>query len=136
MMDTLGGQRLGIVWDVPVLDEHGDPILDEYRKPKVTERVVWASDCLFEVQSTAEDNQAITTTTSEQAWAFMPVIDGHIPAVDDGGAAAPVAVADIRSAHCIRHLGRDHDMVGDAVLEFDLDGREDHVFCICQRRVG
>jgi hypothetical protein len=135
-MDALGGQRIGIVWDVPVLDGQGNPVLDEYRKPQVTERVVWADNCLFEVQSTAEDNQAITTTTSEQAWAFLPVIDGHIPAVGGGGAAAPVAVADIGSAHHIRHLGRDHDMVGDAVLEFDLDGREGHVFCICQRRIG
>ncbi|SIK83467.1 hypothetical protein [Mycobacteroides abscessus] len=135
-MDTLGGQRLAIVWDVPVLDGQGDPILDEYRKPQVTERVAWVDNCLFEVQSTAEDNQAITTTTTEQSWAFLPVVDGHIPAVDGSGAAAPVAVADIGSAHRIRHLGRDHSMVGDAVLEFDLDGREDHVFCICQRRVG
>lgn len=135
-MDTLGGQRLGIVWDVPVLDGQGKPILDEYRKPQTTERVVWVDSCLFEVQSTAEDNQAITTTTSEQACAFMPVIDGHVPTVDDTGAAVPVAVADIRSAHRIRHLDRDYGMVGDAVLEFDLDGREDHVFCICQRRVG
>lgn len=135
-MDTLGGQRIGIVGDVPVLDGQGNPVLDEYRTPQTTERVVWVDNCLFEVQSTAEDNQAITTTTSEQSWAFMPVIDGHIPAVDDIGAAAPVAVTDIGSAHRIRHLGRDHDMIGDAVLEFDLDGREDHVFCICARRVG
>lgn len=135
-MDTLGGQRLGIVWDLPLLDGQGNPILDEYRKPVTTERVVWADNCLFEVQSTAEDNQAITTTTSQQAWAFLPVIDGHIPAVDAGGAAAPVAVADIGSSVRIRHLDRDHGMVGDAVLEFDLDGREDHVFCLCERRVG
>lgn len=135
-MDTLGGQRLGIVWDAPVLDGQGQPVLDEYRKPVTTERVVWVDNCLFEVQSTTEDNQAITTTTSEQAWAFLPVIDGNIPAVDAGGAAVPIAVADVGSAHRIRHLGRDHGLVGDAVLEFDLDGREDHVFCICARRVG
>ncbi|WP_078316208.1 hypothetical protein [Mycobacterium sp. D16Q16] len=135
-MDTLGGQRIGIVWDVPVLDGHGDPVLDEFRKPQVTEHVVWADNCLFEVQSTAEDNQAITTTTSQQAWAFLPVIDGHVPTVDDSAAALPVAVADIGSAHRIRHLDRDYSVTGDAVLEFDLDGREDHVFCICERRVG
>lgn len=136
MLDTFGGQRLGIVWDVPVLDDQGRPVLDEFRAPQTTERVVWVNECLFEVQSTAEDNQAITTTTSEQAWVFLPVLDGHVPAVDGSGGPAPIAVDDIGSAHRIRHLGRDHGMVGDAVLEFDDEGREDHVFCICQRRVG
>ncbi|ANO01564.1 hypothetical protein [Mycobacteroides abscessus] len=135
-MDTLGGQRIGIVWDVPVLDGGGKPVLDEYRNPQTTERVVWVSECLFEVQSTTEDNQAITTTTREQAWCFMPVIDGKVPAVDGSGDPAPVGVAEIGSAAHIRHLDRDYGMTGDAVLEFDDDGREDHVFCICERRLG
>lgn len=135
-MDTLGGQRIGIARDIPVLDGQGNPVLDEYREPVTIELVVWVDNCLFEVQSTAEDNQAITTTTREQAWAFLPVIDGHIPAVDDTGAALPVAVAEIRSDARIRHLDRDYGMTGDAVLEFDLDGREDHAFCICERRLG
>lgn len=138
-MDTLGGQRVGIVRDVPVLDGQGNPVLDEYRKPVTTEQVVWVSNCLFEVQSTSKDDQAITTTTREQAWCFMPVVDGHVPAVDDAGDAAPVAVNDLnefKSSARISHLGRPYEMTGDAVLESDLDGREDHVFCICERRLG
>ena len=136
MLNRLGGQRVGIVRDVPVLDGAGHPVLDEFMVPLTTELTVWVDNCLFETQSTAEDSTAITTTTSEQAWCFMPVSGGQVPAVDDSGDPAPIAVTAFTSVTRVSCAGRDFQMIGDAVLEIDLDGREDHMFCLCERRRG
>lgn len=132
----LGGQRVGIVRDVPVLDGSGQPVLDEFMVPQTTELTVWVDNCLFETESTAEDSTAITTTTREQAWCFMPVAGGQVPAVDDAEEPAPIAVDDFTSVTRVTERGRDFQMIGPAVLEIDLDGREDHVFCLCERRLG
>lgn len=132
----LGGQRVGIVRDVPILDGNGDPVLDEFMVPQTTELTVWVDNCLFETVSTAEDSTAITTTTREQAWCFMPVSGGQVPAVDDAEELAPIAVDDFTSVTRVTERGRAFQMIGPAVLEIDLDGREDHVFCLCERRLG
>jgi hypothetical protein len=78
----------------------------------------------------------LTTTSGEQGWCFLPVLDAHVPAVDENDAPAPVAVADLTCVARLTHQGTVYGMTGDAVLEFDLDGREDHVFCLCERRLG
>ena len=36
----------------------------------------------------------------------------------------------------LHHNGLRYAMRGDAVLEQDLRGRDDHVFCICEREQG
>lgn len=129
----LGGQRVGIVRDVPVLDGQGAPVFGVLGQPATTEVVAWVDDCLFETQLTAEADGEVTTATVQRAWCFMPVVDGHVPAVDNAGQPAPIAVTDITAEARLRY-GNDFQMIGDAVLEMDLNGREDHTFCLCQRQ--
>lgn len=136
LLNQLGGQRVGILRTVPVLDGNGDQVLDELMHPETVDVTVWVDLCLFEIESTAEDDTAVTTTTTEQAWCFMPVSGGQVPAVDDAGDPAPIAVSDIKSTASLISGGKTYPMRGDAVLEFDDLGTEDHVFCLCERRLG
>ena len=136
MIFPIGNQRVGIVTDVPVLDG-GDPVVSEFGEPVYEDdpMVVWVDGCLFESQTPSEQ-QNLTITTSDVAWAFMPVAEGQVPAVTDAGASAPVAVTSITSSVKLRHDGRTYVMRGDAVLEKDIHGREDHVLCLCERERG
>jgi hypothetical protein len=138
MLDRLGGQRVGIVRDVPVLDGDGQPVYGKLGVPVVTEMVTWVDNALFETQSTAETDSAGTRSTTDagvavsaldRAWCFLPVSGGHVPANP-----AAVAVVDITASARIRHGGRDYQMQDAAVLEYDDLGAEDHVFCLVIRR--
>lgn len=133
---ALGGQRVGIARDIPALDGNGDPVRDTLGDPTgaSTEVIVWVDGCLFETQSTGENEQEVSTEALERAWCFMPVSGGLVLAVDDSGAPAPIAVSDIASDARIEHGGRTYQMSDHAVIEFDLDGHEDHVFCRCERK--
>jgi hypothetical protein len=136
----IGDQRVGIEREtVTGYTDYGEPITS-----KVT---VWVDNACFEIQTPSEQ-QNMTVTTSEIAWAFLPVADSVVPAVDDDGADAslPFFISNpgqdddgkptINANVWLRHNGLRYAMRGDAVLEQDLRGRQDHVFCVCEREEG
>lgn len=137
----IGDQRVGIERDVPA----GEP--DEYGYVEMTTTTVWINNACFEIQTPSEQ-QNLTVTTSEIAWAMLPVADGVIPAVDDDGDPAPLPFfisnpggdddgqPAISSSARLLHNGLTYHMRGDAVLEQDIRGRDDHVFCVCEREGG
>lgn len=138
MLDRLGGQRVGIVRDIPVLDGSGQPARGKLGAPMVTETVAWVDNALFETQSTSEadiseaasgQHLRVAVAALDRAWCFLPVSQGHVPADP-----APIAVTDITASARIRHGGRDYQMQDAAVLEYDDAGAEDHVFCLVIRR--
>lgn len=138
-----GRQRVGIRRDVPVLDGDGKPVLSEFGEPQTTTVTVWVEGCLFEVPSAPDEQQDMTVTTSEIGWALIPVNgDAVIPAVDGTGEPDPMPFLDVAGSPSITssawliHDGLRYAMRGDAVLERDLRGRPDHVFCRCERERG
>lgn len=138
-----GRQRVGIRRDVPVLDGDGHPILSEFGEPQTTTATSWVDGCLFEVPRPPEEIQDMTVTTSEVAWALIPVTtDAVILAVDDAGNPDPIPFLDdvgspsVSSSAWLINDGLRYAMRGDAVLERDMRGRPDHVFCRCERERG
>jgi hypothetical protein len=136
-MDAIGSQRVGIVRQVPVLDGGGQPVLTSMRRPRTAESVVWVDGASLELQNatspTATEQQTSTeTTTSDKAWAFLPVANGVVPLIDGTTLAADA----ITSAAAIRYRGRDYQLRGDAQLMEDIDGNEDHVFILAERQTG
>ncbi len=137
----IGDQRVGVEVAVAVLDGDGQATFTEYGEPVTTASLVWVDGACFEIQTPTEQ-QNLTVTTSEIAWAMLPVADGVVPAVDDDGEPAPVQFFDEAGKHTIsssvwlRHNGLRYAMRGDAVLEQDIRGRQDHVFCVCEREKG
>lgn len=136
----IGDQRVGIERDVPVVESDGQPVVDELGVPVVTTTTVWVDRALFEAQTPTEQ-AGFLVVTSTMAGAVLPVSrDGVIPAVDVGGhdASLPFFGADgkptITAAARLLHNGIHYEMLGDAVLEQDINGRADHVFCSCQRK--
>lgn len=122
------------------LDEHGQPIFDELGDPQVTTTVVWVDRALFEAQTPTEQ-PGFLVMTSTMAAAVLPVTaDRVIPAVDDDGADASLAffgaagLPMINANARLLHNGLRYEMRGDAVLEVDIHGRADHVFCSCERK--
>lgn len=121
-MFPIGNQSVGIVTKVPVLDIHGDPVVSEFMEPDTDESVVWVEGCLFESQfRKVVEQQADAVTTSEPAWAIMPVTD---------------VTSAITSSQVLRHDGRDYVMRGDAVTERNIHGWPVYVFCDCERQTG
>jgi hypothetical protein len=130
----IGAQRVGIELEtVTGYSDRGQPI--------ITPTIVWVDNALFESQTPSEQ-QNLTVTTSDIGWALLPVADGVVPAVDDDDDPAPVQFFDddgnptINSGLWLHHNGLRYAMRGDAVLERDIRGREDHVFCVCERQTG
>lgn len=139
-MDAIGSQRVGIVRQVPVLDDDDQPVLTDLREPETTTSVVWVDGASFELENQAspaasEQQTATETTTRETAWAFLPVVGGAVPLIDG----TTVLVTAITSHAAIRYpypSGRDYQMRGDAQLMEDIDGVENHVFCLAERQTG
>lgn len=138
-----GRQQVGVQREVAVLDGDGNPVLSEFGEPQTTAVTLWVDGCLFEVPSAPEEQQDMTVTTSEVAWALLPVDgDAFIPAVDDTGIPVPIpfmaaaGTPSVTSSDWLLHDGLRYAMRGDAVLERDLRGRPDHVFCRCERERG
>lgn len=130
---SIGDQRVGIEREtVTGYTDYGEPI--------TTKATVWVDHACFEIQTpTEQQNQ--TVTTSEIAWAMLPVAGGIVPAVDDDGEPASIQLIDdgkvtISSSAWLLHNGLRYAMRGDAVLEQDIRGRQDHVFCVCEREQG
>lgn len=137
MPDRLGGQRIGIVLEQPVLDGAGAPVLDEFRQAELTESTVWVAGCLFEIQTPgglSGDTDERARTNTEIAWCLMPVVSGSVPAVTADRQRLRVGVADIRKL--LYDGGKPFVVQGKAAIEFDDNGREDHVFVECRRRWG
>lgn len=135
--DRLGGQRIGIIIEQPVLDDDGKPVLDEYRQPELADTTVWVSGCLLELQTPgglSDDTDTGATTKTETGWCLMPVAGGAVPAVTDSGGQVRVVVGDVRQLHY--DTGKPFLVQGKAAIEFDDEGREDHVFVLCSRSCG
>lgn len=141
-MFPIGAQRVGVERSTPVLDDDDNPTYDELGHPVVEDTTVWVDNSCFEIQSPSEQQNLTVTTTGEIAWAFLPIADGTVPAVDDDSEPAPIEFFDtegkpsISSGAVLWHNGLRYEMRGDAVLEQDIHGREHHVFCICERTGG
>ena len=142
----IGDQRVGIeLGTEPTYGDFGEPIADP--------TIVWVDRACFEIQTPSEQ-QNLTVTTSEIAWAMLPIADGAVPAVTGGPVAAdddqPAPVQffisnpgqpddgkpTISSGLWLHHNGLRSAMRGDAVLEQDIRGRQDHIFCVCEREQG
>lgn len=137
MLDQLGGQRVGIPIEVAVLDGSGVPVRDEYLQAEFTKSTVWVDGCLFELQTPgglSTDKDAGATVDSETAWCLMPVTAGAVPAVTDDGEALSVPAGQISAL--VYGSGRPFLVQGKAAVEVDDEGREDHVFVVCTRRLG
>lgn len=139
-MYPIGDQRVGIEWNTPVLDGSGNPTYTEANEPIVATTTLWVDHAAFEIQTPSEQ-QNLTVTTSEIGWAFLPVsADRVIPAVDADGNPAPLPFfgtggkPSIDANARLVHNGLRYVMRGDAVLEQDIRGRADHIFCLCERQ--
>lgn len=134
----IGDQRLGIETDVPVLDDEGQPTYADFGEPIVTRVKVWVDRSHFELQMPSEQ-QNLTVTTSEIAWAFMEIADGVVAAVDDDDNPAPIqffgldGLPTISSSVWLWHDGLRYAMRGDARLH---RGPIEHIECICEREQG
>ncbi|MCG7596356.1 hypothetical protein [Mycobacterium sp. PSTR-4-N] len=125
-----------------MLDDDGQPVFTDYGEPITDNVTLWVDRACFEIQTPTE-LQDLTVTTSEIAWAMLPIADGMIPAVDDDDTEAPIAFRNeitglptINANAWLRHNGLRYTMRGDSVLEQDIRGREDHVFAVCERQQG
>lgn len=136
----IGNQRVGLRFNtVTGYTDFNEPITEEVTR--------WVANACFEIQTPSEQEN-MTVTTSEVGWAMLPVADGTVPAVIGGPVAAdddepaPVQFFDgdgkptISSSVRLVHNGLVYVMRGDAVLEQDIRGRQDHVFCLCEREQG
>lgn len=131
----IGGERVGIVTDVQQLDGSGNPVVSEFGEPASGETVVWWDGCVLDILA-VDENQGLVITTSEVAVVIGPVDGDQIPAVDDDGNPAALAVADLTADRRLRHDGRNYVMRGDAVLRNDIRGRADHAECLCEHVAG
>lgn len=132
----IGDQRVGVEFTpITGYSDYGEPIYAE--EPVLR----WVDNSCFEIQTPSEQ-QNMTVTTSEIGWAMLPVAGGVVPAVDDDEVSAPIQFFDesgkvtISANAWVHHNGLRYAMRGDAVLEQDIRGREDHVFCVCEREQG
>lgn len=146
MGDFPGHDTIYLVSDVPELDGNGEEIRDELNRPKMTELIVRVDGCVFEQQITVTPERfeqvSETTNTSNIRWAFLPVVDGQVPAFTYP-AGDPVLANPPTSEMRVRYGGptldtggRDWQMRDGAEIQVDLDGIEDHVFAMCERQTG
>lgn len=145
-MGAIGGQRVGVGRLVPRLDDDGEPVINQLHEPVNDELVVWVDGCMFEPKIPAEsdlfelqsvgDRGRLARAAATPAQCFLPVHNGMVPARDDNGQSVDVPVADITSRAWLLYDGGRYELRGDAVLEPDDMGREDHVWCRCERTRG
>jgi hypothetical protein len=116
MTEPLGGQTLGIITKVPT-GAH-----DSMNEPITTDSIVWVPQCSFETEHISE-SQSDTTTSTERAWAIMPVT---------------AAVQAITNANYLRNGvgGRDYKVHGLPAPENDIDGQLVYYWLICEWQGG
>jgi hypothetical protein len=131
MMFPIGAQTVGIVSRVKVLDGQGQPVLTELREPVIEDSVVRKDGCLFEVQlpaatfvKQAENETPTTTTTKQTAWVILPPDDDTTAITNEMAIRYPFPD------------GNDYELRGDAVVEMDIRGKVDHVFCFVEYQEG
>src|SRR5574338_348408 len=139
-MWQLGGQRVGIVSQTPVLDGDGNPQLSALREPLTEDAVVWVDNSSFEqlyitTPRTFEHQTGPTETTSSPAWVFFPVRpDGTVIGVDDSGTKR--VITGIAAKQVILYDGVDYQVRADGFVEYDLQGRPSYMFCMCEYQAG
>jgi hypothetical protein len=130
----LGNQWVGIVKEVPVLDTHGNPVVSAYMEPETTQTVTWKPNCCLEPKILSprlvEQETGGTTVTREVGHAFLPV-DADTTAItsamwlqDGGGGTTP------------NLSGPTYEMRGEALVEVDIRGNPDHVYCLIMAQKG
>lgn len=133
MIWPLGRQWVGIVKPTPVLDGSGHPIVSEFMEPQTAQTVTWKQNCCLEPKIMSprlvEEQTGGTTVTREVGHAFLPVDSDTIAITSamllrDGGS-GPIPVD-----------GADYEMRGDALVEVDIRGNPDHVFCLIMAQKG
>lgn len=136
----IGDQRVGIERNVPTLDGDGNPLFDDLGEPIHTVQVLWVDRALFQ-GATPTETTGFVQESSGMALAILPVsADRVIPAVDGSGNAVPLPFFTttghpaIDSTARLVHNGLRYEMRGDAILEQDIRGRADHVFCSCEHK--
>ncbi|WP_047317372.1 hypothetical protein [Mycolicibacter heraklionensis] len=133
-----GGDTVYVVTDVATGQKDG------LNQPKFGESVAEVFGCVFDVVSTGPtEEQSDTTTNSERAWVFLPIVDGQgIPTVDFDQDGELVYIAEIPNTARLRPergtaLGqRDYKIIGRPEVQYDLDGQPDHVWIVCEWRGG
>jgi hypothetical protein len=126
-----GGETVGIVTYVPQVDGSGNPLTDGLNQPLDPVRtVLWKYGCVFEPEHVSEE-QTNTITSRERAWVFMPVdpdtakitnanfLTPQRPSLDENGADESAAQ-------------RDYKVHGLPLIEYDMDGKPDHIWVICE----
>ncbi len=137
-MFAIGDQRVGIELDTPQLDDDGNPLFDDLGGELVDTVTLWVDGALFESQTPTEQPD-VATTTSDRAIATLPInADLIMPAVNASGVSVPLPFftsgrPTINANARLTHDGLRYEMRGDAVLERDIRGRVNHVFCSCER---
>jgi len=121
---------------------------DGLNQPVPGESATQVYGCVFDIISSGpSEEQTDTTTNSERAWAFLPIVDGQgIPTVDDDGNenvdadGNPIFIAEIPNTARIRPkrstalAQRDYKIIGRPEVQYDLDGQPDHVWIVCEWR--
>jgi hypothetical protein len=137
----IGGERVGIITQVPRVDGSGNQIVSAYMETLFDDVTVWWDGCAFEVQMVPsprrhEEQTDETITTAEVALVFGPVIGDQLPTVDDNGNPVPINVSDLKSDRILSNAGRLYVMRGDAVLHKDIRGNVEHAECLCEHQEG
>lgn len=117
-----GGDTLGIVTKVPTGQK------DSLNQPITTDSVEWIYGCVLEtLEYEINEHQTDTIAAFEKAWAFLPY-SSTTAAIDNGDF--------IRPKRPDANAQRDYKVNGRAVVQYDIDGRPDHVFVLCEWQGG
>lgn len=136
MSELPGGDALRIIAAV------GTGQHDALGQAVLAESEFTVTGCVFDIVSSGPfEEQTDVTTSTEKAWAFLPYVAGAgIPVVDAAGTARYLTVVDNTSRiEPVRPdaLGsRRYKVIGQPEVQYDLDGRPDHVWIVCEWRAG
>lgn len=117
---------------------------DDLNKPITSEAVAEVYGCVFDPVSTGPtEEQSDTTTNSERAWAFLPIIDGQgIPTVGKDENGDPIYIAAIPNKARLRPKRstaldqRDYKITARPEVQYDMEGQPEHVWIVCEWRGG
>ncbi|UVO12815.1 hypothetical protein NM962_01200 [Mycobacterium sp. SVM_VP21] len=138
MSEYPGADTIYVVTDVETGERDG------LNQRKFSEAIAEVYGCVFDVVSTGPtEEQSDTTTNSERAWAFLPIVNGQgIPTVDVDENGEQIFIAEILNTARLRPdrstaLGqRDYKIIGRPEVQYDMDGQPEHVWIVCEWRGG